>query len=75
MSSESVFQVARSWVDMGSFHTRLAVRFMIFTASVRNIFRYIGRTTMSSESVYQVSRSWVDVVSFNSRLAVRFMIL
>jgi hypothetical protein len=23
MSSESVCQVARSWVDMGSFHTRL----------------------------------------------------
>jgi hypothetical protein len=37
MSSESVCQVARSWVDVGSFHTRLVVRFMIFTASVRNI--------------------------------------
>jgi hypothetical protein len=36
MSSESVCQVARSWVDVGSFHTRLVVRFMIFTASVRN---------------------------------------
>jgi hypothetical protein len=35
MPSESVCQVARSWVD--SFHTRLVVRFMIFTASVRNI--------------------------------------
>jgi len=23
MSSESVFQVARSWVDVGGFHTRL----------------------------------------------------
>jgi hypothetical protein len=23
MSSESVFQVARSWVNVGSFHTRL----------------------------------------------------
>jgi hypothetical protein len=30
MSSESVCQVARSWVDVGSFHTRLVVRFMIF---------------------------------------------
>jgi hypothetical protein len=30
-------QVARSWVDVGSFHTRLVMRFMIFTASVRNI--------------------------------------
>jgi hypothetical protein len=37
MSSESVCQVARSWVDVGSFHTRLVVRFMNFTASVRNI--------------------------------------
>jgi hypothetical protein len=37
MSSESVCQVAHSWVEVGSFHTRLVVRFMIFTASVRNI--------------------------------------
>jgi hypothetical protein len=37
MSSESVCQVARSWVDVGSSHTHLVVRFMIFTASVRSI--------------------------------------
>jgi hypothetical protein len=37
MSRESVCQVARSWVDVGSFHTRLVVRFVILTASVRNI--------------------------------------
>jgi hypothetical protein len=37
MSIESVCQVARSWVDVGSFHTRLVVRFMIFIASVRNV--------------------------------------
>jgi hypothetical protein len=37
-SGESVCQVARSWVDVGSFHTRFVVRFMNFTASVRNIF-------------------------------------
>jgi hypothetical protein len=37
MSSESVCQVARSWVDVGSFHKRLVVRFMKFTASVRII--------------------------------------
>jgi hypothetical protein len=36
MSSESVCQVSRSWLDVGRFHTRLVVRFMIFT-SVRNI--------------------------------------
>jgi hypothetical protein len=33
MSSESVCQVARSWVDMGSFHMRLVVRFMIYSIS------------------------------------------
>jgi hypothetical protein len=37
MPSESVCQVVRSWVDVGGFHKRLVVRFMIFTASVRNI--------------------------------------
>jgi hypothetical protein len=37
MSSESECQVAHSWVRVGSFHTRLVVRFIIFTASVRNI--------------------------------------
>jgi hypothetical protein len=36
MSSESMCQVARSRVDMGSFHTCLVVRFMIFTALVWN---------------------------------------
>jgi hypothetical protein len=35
MSSESVCQVTRSWVDVGSFHTRLVVRFVTLTASVR----------------------------------------
>jgi hypothetical protein len=38
MSSESLWQVARSWVDGGSFHMRLVVRFMIFTGSVRNTY-------------------------------------
>jgi hypothetical protein len=33
MSSVSVCQVARSWVDMGSFHTGLVVRFMNVTVS------------------------------------------
>jgi hypothetical protein len=37
MSSESVCQVARSWVDVGSFHMYLVVRFMNFTESVRNM--------------------------------------
>jgi hypothetical protein len=37
MSSDSVCQVSRSWVDVGRFHTRLVLRFVLFTASVRNI--------------------------------------
>jgi hypothetical protein len=37
MSSESVCHVARSWVDMGSFHARLFIIFMIFKASVWNV--------------------------------------
>jgi hypothetical protein len=32
-----VCQVTRIWVDVDSFHTRLVVRFINFTASVRNI--------------------------------------
>jgi hypothetical protein len=47
MYSESVCQVARSWVDVGSFHTRLVVRFMIFTASVRNILAHNMQPTKS----------------------------
>jgi hypothetical protein len=45
MSSEPVYQVTRSWVDVGSFDTCLVVRFMIFTASVWNILdtpSYVG---------------------------------
>jgi hypothetical protein len=30
MSSESVCQVARSWVEVGSFQTRLVVKFIIY---------------------------------------------
>jgi hypothetical protein len=37
ISSESVCQVARSWVDVCSFHMCLVVMFVIFTASVWNI--------------------------------------
>jgi hypothetical protein len=37
MSSESVRHFARRWVEVGFLHTRLVVRFLIFTASVRNI--------------------------------------
>jgi hypothetical protein len=37
MSSQSSCQVSSSWVEVGSFHKRLMMRLMIFTASVRNI--------------------------------------
>jgi hypothetical protein len=63
MSSESVCQVARSWVDVGSFQTRLVVRFMICTAPVRNILgkscRYEGcrcwpiRDTQTEQWIHQ----------------------
>jgi hypothetical protein len=46
MPSEPVCQVARSWVEVGSFHMRLVVKFIIFTASVRNILdepSYVNR--------------------------------
>jgi hypothetical protein len=49
MSSESVCQVARSWVDVGSFQMRLVVRFMIFAASVRNILVYLSIPVLHSE--------------------------
>jgi hypothetical protein len=41
MYSVSVCHVARNWVDIGSFHTRLVVKFMIFTESVRNILDFM----------------------------------
>jgi hypothetical protein len=37
MPKEPVCQVERSWLDVGSFHTRLIVGFINFTASVQNI--------------------------------------
>jgi hypothetical protein len=37
MYSEPVCQVARSWVDVGSFHMRLFLFLWFLTASVRNI--------------------------------------
>jgi hypothetical protein len=37
MSNDSLGQDARSWMDVGSFQMCLVVRFMIFTAPVRNI--------------------------------------
>jgi hypothetical protein len=48
MSSESVCQVARSWVDMSSFHMRLVVRFM-------NIFLHPHSTTWYLRNEIQTS--------------------
>jgi hypothetical protein len=65
MSGESVCRVARSWVDVGIFHTRLVVRFMVFTASVRNILvvlSYVGRFEMWFWTGVE-KISWVDRVS------------
>jgi hypothetical protein len=40
MSSESVCQVARSWVDVGSFNMRLVVRIMNFNSVSPEYFGY-----------------------------------
>jgi hypothetical protein len=40
MSSESVCQAARSWVDVGSFHTRLVAGFMKFYSVSPEYFGY-----------------------------------
>jgi hypothetical protein len=52
MSSESVCQAARSWVDVGSFHMRFVVRFMIFTASVRDILDTPSYVEVSYSRLY-----------------------
>jgi hypothetical protein len=52
MSSESVCAVVRSWVDVGSCHMRLVVRFMIFTASVRNILDTSSYITLFKAQKY-----------------------
>jgi hypothetical protein len=42
MSSESVCQVARSWVDVGSFHTRL---FGIVYFSIASVREFVDTTS------------------------------
>jgi hypothetical protein len=51
MSSESVCQVSRSWVDVDSFHKCLLIIFMIFTASVRVILDTPSYTSPTSSSI------------------------
>jgi hypothetical protein len=73
MSSESVCQVARSWVEVGSFHTRLVMRFMIFTASVRNILEtpsYIGEVIITPRGLI-----WCGVGQLEFHLTLRLSIL
>jgi hypothetical protein len=55
MSSESVCQVTQSCMDVGSFHTRLVVNFMIFTVSVRNVLDTPSHTSHSCEYVPKIS--------------------
>jgi hypothetical protein len=59
MSSESLCQVARSWVDVGSFHTRLVVRFMNFTASVRNILDTASYMTRVDQAMRTINASGI----------------
>jgi hypothetical protein len=42
MSSESVYQVARSWVEVGSFHTRLFGVVYFAVASVREFLNTLS---------------------------------
>jgi hypothetical protein len=39
MSSQSVEQVARSWVDVGSFHTRLLV--VVYFAAIASVREFL----------------------------------
>jgi hypothetical protein len=57
MSSESLCQVARSWVEVDSFHTRSIVRFMIFTASGWNV---LGTTLYPQASHMNTEFNLVD---------------
>jgi hypothetical protein len=57
MSGESVCQFARSWVDVASFHTRLVVMFMNFTASVRKILD----TPSYPSHMYEGDSYWTEI--------------
>jgi hypothetical protein len=59
MSSESVCHVARSWMDGSSFHTPLVVRFMIFTASVRNILDTPSHSMTNSHTATGTSACYI----------------
>jgi hypothetical protein len=52
MFNESVCHVARSWMDVGSFQTRLVATFMIFTALVRNILDSTSYKKMATVKEY-----------------------
>jgi hypothetical protein len=46
-----VYQFPRTWVDVGSFHTRLVVMFIIFTAPVRNILDKLSYNSAAHEPI------------------------
>jgi hypothetical protein len=71
MSSESVCQVALSWVEMGSIHKRLMVTFRIFTASVQNI---LDRLSYTAKTVRVVPghdmREYGDITSITPLIPI-----
>jgi hypothetical protein len=72
MSSESVCQVARSWVDMGNFHTCLVVRFMIFYGISPEYLRYtlIRKKELCCLSRMCILRPWLQVPSVMRVVAI-----
>jgi hypothetical protein len=66
MSSESVCQVARSWVDVGSFYKRLFLRFMILKASVRNILDMLSYVTGRHEVVTNGVAEYSSILERNT---------
>jgi hypothetical protein len=63
MSSESVFQVARSWMDVGSLHKRLFIIFMIFYRTSQEYFAYTLVFTQG-----RIVGWWKTSVSINTDL-------
>jgi hypothetical protein len=73
MSVGSVGQVARSWVDVGSFHTRVVVRFVNFTSSVREMFdttSYTAETMKHRQHEIPITGHNPESVPFTSNITV-----
>jgi hypothetical protein len=72
MSSESVCQVARSWVDVGSFHKRLFIIFMIFLQRQSGIFwiylrRWQDNIKMDLQEVGCGGMDWIELAQDSAR--------